>query len=88
MSHYNSLGFVSYKQGAGADEWFSTSKASVEMYLKQTFGAHDREVFFDRHSITPGSNWRVELREGLDRAPILIPFFLQVISIRPIVRPS
>lgn len=55
MSHYNSLGFVSYKQGAGADEWFSTSKASVEMYLKQTFGAHDREVFFDRHSITPAA---------------------------------
>lgn len=75
MAHYNSLGFVSYKTGAGADDWFGTSKASVEMYLKQTFGAHDREVFFDRHSITPGSNWRNELREGIDRAPILIPFF-------------
>jgi TIR domain-containing protein len=75
MSHYNSLGFVSYKRGAGADKWFGTSKSYVENYLKQAFGAHDREVFFDRHSITPGSNWRSELREGLDRAPILLPFF-------------
>ncbi|MDW3224157.1 MAG: toll/interleukin-1 receptor domain-containing protein [Paracoccaceae bacterium] len=61
--------------GAGADEWFGTSKASVEMYLKQTFGADNREVFFDRHLVILGANWRSELRDGLDRAPILIPFF-------------
>jgi hypothetical protein len=73
--NYSTLGFFSYTHGAGADQWYSNSKDRIEQYFQNFFGAKDRRIFFDRHSIQSGMDWKIELRDGLDRAPLLIAFF-------------
>ncbi|MEP4198485.1 MAG: toll/interleukin-1 receptor domain-containing protein [Aliishimia sp.] len=75
MSYYSNFGFFSYTHGAGADAWYGTSKNKIEQYFQNAFGERDRQIFFDRQCIDAGTNWQVELREGLDRSPILIPIF-------------
>ena len=72
--NYSNLGFFSYTHGAGADQWYSNSKQRIEQYFQNFLGAKNRRIFFDRHSIQPGTDWKIELRDGLDRAPLLIAF--------------
>ena len=77
MSFYENYGFLSYKRGpgSGADAWHSTCQESIGSYLKIDLGEHNVELFFDRHHIAPGAYWMETLRAGLDRSPILLPFF-------------
>lgn len=73
--NYRTLGFFSYTHGAGADHWYANSKDRIEQYFQNFLGAKNHRIFFDRHSIEPGADWKDELREGIDRSPLLIAFF-------------
>lgn len=75
MTTYRHICFFSYTRGAGADLWYAKSKEKIEHYLQNSLGAKERQVFFDRHSIEPGHNWKQKLRDGLDRSPILVAIF-------------
>lgn len=86
MTTYRHLCFFSYTRGAGADLWYAKSKEKIENYLQNSLGAKDREVFFDRHSIESGYNWKQRLRDGVDRSPILVAIFSPAYFLSPYCR--
>ena len=72
---YNSIGFFSYRRGPGTDLWYDETQNRINNYLQNFLPIRDIGLFFDRHSIKSGANWKTTLRDGLDRSPILIAFF-------------